>query len=225
MQTLPATNLNFATSPTTKSSTCQYGRLALQPKPKTTKGDAFQIDDLLYVDDGTFLFSTLTEMKEALQTIHDHFAKFRLQMHVGSTNAKSKTEAMFFPSSLTHTKSQKTLPKNFDLNNGNNHAQFTDKFKYLGSIVTPCLTENAEINARIKRAKSQTGILRHFFSCMDIKLRAKYWVYIAGCLNILLWGQNPGIFLIRTKSNYALSITLHSAESWVYGQTKSLNAK
>ena len=98
-------------------------------------------------------------------------------------------------------------PEDFDLNNGNNHVQFTDKFKYLGSIVTPCLTENAEINARIKRAKSQTGILRHFFSCMDIKLRAKYWVYIAGCLNILLWGQNPGIFLIRTESNFVLSIT------------------
>ena len=119
---------------------------------------------MLYVDDGTFLFSTLTEMKDATQTIHDHFARFRLQMHIGSKKAKSKTEAMFFPSSLIQAESQKTLPENFDLNNGANHVQFTDKFKYLGSMITPCLTENAEIDARIRKAKSQMGILRHFFS-------------------------------------------------------------
>jgi len=110
-------------------------------------------------------------------------------MHVGSTSAKSKSEAMLFPSSLTQAKSQKTLPKNFDLNNGNNHVQFSNKFKCLGSIITPCLMENANINVRIKRAKSQMGILRHFFSCEDIELRVKYWVYIEGPLNILLWGS------------------------------------
>jgi len=112
-----------------------------------------------------------------------------LQMHIGSTHAKSKTEAMFFPSSLTQAESQKTLPKNFDLNNGNIHVQFTDKFNYLGWIITPCLTENAEIDARIKRATSQMGILRHYFSCKDVKLRVKYWVYITGPLNVLLWGS------------------------------------
>ena len=102
-------------------------------------------------------FSQPNWNEEATQTIHDHFAKFGLQMHVGSTSAKSKSEAMLFPSSLTQAKSQKTLPKNFDLNNGNIHVQFTDKFNYLGWIITPCLTENAEIDARIKRAKWQMG--------------------------------------------------------------------
>ena len=62
------------------------------------------------------------------------------------------------------------------------------KFKYLGSIITPCLTENAEIDVRIRKAKSQMGILRHFFSCKDIELRVKYWVYLMGPLNVLLWG-------------------------------------
>ena len=33
------------------------------------------------------------------------------------------------------------------------------------------------------------GILRHFLSCKDIKCRVKYWVYIMGPLNILLWGS------------------------------------
>jgi len=88
----------------------------------------------------------------------------------------------------------------------------------LGSIITPCLTENAEIDARIRKAKSQMGILRHFFSCKDIKFRVKYWVYITGPLN-------PGTFLIRTESNYTPSITPQSTESWVYGWMKSSNAK
>jgi len=55
---LTCNKLEFCYFTDKKSSTCQYGRLALQLKPKTTKGNAFQIDDLLYVDDGTFLFST-----------------------------------------------------------------------------------------------------------------------------------------------------------------------
>jgi len=60
------------------------------------------------VDDGTFLFSTLPEMKEAMQTIHDHFAKFVLQMHKGLSNAKLKTEEMCFPSSLTQAEEDPT---------------------------------------------------------------------------------------------------------------------
>jgi len=46
-----------------------------------------------------FCWST---MEKAAQIIHDHFnKKFRLQMHVGSNESKSKTEAMmYFPSSL-----------------------------------------------------------------------------------------------------------------------------
>jgi len=79
---LTCDKLEFFYFPDQKSSTCQYGRLTLQPKPKTTKGNALQINDLLDVDDGTFLLSTPTEMKEVMPTIHDHFAKFRLQMHM-----------------------------------------------------------------------------------------------------------------------------------------------
>ena len=33
------------------------------------------------------------------------------------------------------------------------------------------------------------GLLRHFFNCKDIDLNIKYWIYMAGPLNILLWGS------------------------------------
>ena len=33
------------------------------------------------------------------------------------------------------------------------------------------------------------GLLRHFFNCKDINLNSKYWIYMAGPLNILLWGS------------------------------------
>jgi len=32
-------------------------------------------------------------------------------------------------------------------------------------------------------------MLKHFLSCKDVKLCVKYWIYIAGPLNTLLWGS------------------------------------
>ena len=81
-----------------------------------------------------------------------------------------------------------TLQQTSRLTTGNN-IHFMAAFKYLGSIITPCLTEDKEIDARIKKAKSQMGLLRHFFNCKDVNLSIKYWIYMAGPLNILLWGS------------------------------------
>ena len=101
---------------------------------------------------------------------------------------KSKTEAMFFPTSLQEAKNMIEIPKDILLNNETNRIPFTKAFRYLGAIITPDLNENAETETRIKRVSSQMGILRHFFSAKDVDLRVKFWVYIAGPLNCLLWG-------------------------------------
>ena len=61
MQNLPGTNLNFAPSQTKKAQPANMKEL-LCNQIKTTKGNALQIDDLPYIDNGTFLFSTLTEL-------------------------------------------------------------------------------------------------------------------------------------------------------------------
>ena len=94
---------------------------------------------------------------------------------------------MFFPASLKEaTFLQNDFLTNFLLNDSANNIQFTTAFKCLGSFITPCLMEDKEIDTRIKKAKSQMGLLRHFFNCKDIDLNIKYWIYMAGPLNILL---------------------------------------
>jgi len=70
IKTLPSrltcNKLNFKYFPIQKNnSKVQYSHLSLQPKPKTTKGNPFQVDNLLYIDDGAFLLETLKELTTA----------------------------------------------------------------------------------------------------------------------------------------------------------------
>ena len=67
-------------------------------------------------------------------------------------------------------------------------VHFTNKFKYLGSLITPLLNEDSEIEARINKAKSIMGASKYFFDNKDINKRVKSEIYVAGPLNALLWG-------------------------------------
>ncbi len=58
---------------------------------------AVEILQWLYVDNGTFIFSSCEDMARGLALIHKHFAQFGLEMHIGQTGAQSKTECVFFP--------------------------------------------------------------------------------------------------------------------------------
>jgi len=84
-----------------------------------------------------------------------------------------------------------------------------NKFKYLGSLITPCLTENVEIKAWIKKAKSQLGMLKHFFGYKDIELCTKYWINITSRHNTLLWGSQS--WNISDANPTTLCSFLHSA--------------
>jgi hypothetical protein len=175
----------------------QRGRLLGQPTK--SNGSSFNIENLLYVDDGAFLFQSHSDIQTGAQKIHDHFAHFGLQMHVGNASTKSKTEAMFFPTTLQEAESSITCPGDLILNNGTNKIHFSKKFRYLGATITPEINENAEVEIRIKKASSQMGILRHFFNGKDIDHRVKYWVYLAGPLNCLLWGCESWNLTERNK--------------------------
>ena len=96
-------------------------------------------------------------------------------------------EAMYFPASLITANESITLPPDIILNDSKNTIPFVNNFRYLGACITLDLTENAEIKAHITKAKSQRGLLRHFFTCGDVDRRVKYWVYAT--LNTLLWGS------------------------------------
>ena len=62
-----------------------------------SEGNLFEMFCMLYVDDGTFVFSSRKEIELGSSVICRQFAKFCLEIHVGSATKASKTEAIFFP--------------------------------------------------------------------------------------------------------------------------------
>jgi hypothetical protein len=111
-------------------------------------------------------------------------------MHLGTPKTKSMSEAMYFPPSLKQAKGDfdnNVLPEDIFLPD-NKKIHFLNKFKYLGSIITPLLNEDLEVETRIKKAKSLMGAARHFFDNKDVDKRIKSQIYVAGPLNALLWG-------------------------------------
>ena len=55
----------------------QPGRLIAQPTK--SQGKTFNVDNLLNIDDGSFLFATKAHLEKATHQLFDHFAKFGLQ--------------------------------------------------------------------------------------------------------------------------------------------------
>lgn len=81
--------------------------LGAQLTGHSTKGalrssPSFDVFHILYLDDGSFLFATRDDMIRGLDIINNTFTQLGLEMHVGSNDKKSKTEAM---SSLPATSS------------------------------------------------------------------------------------------------------------------------
>ena len=58
---------------------------------------AYEIYQLLYVDDGAFPFATRDALIKGLTLVHSHLARFGLEVHIGRDGAPSKTECVFFP--------------------------------------------------------------------------------------------------------------------------------
>jgi hypothetical protein len=123
----------------------------------TAKGVAFELQSSFYVDDSFCVFQNRDELHEAVGILNNHFSKFRLKMHLGSDDSKSKSEAIFFPASLKEVKMQTEVPEDLTFLDGS-RIHFMKSFKYLGSIITPCLNEDSEIEMRIKKAKSLMGM-------------------------------------------------------------------
>ncbi len=68
------------------------------PKMFTSRNlTAYEIYQLLYVDDGTFPFPTRDALTKGLALIHSHFARFVLKVHIVRNGNPSKTECIFFP--------------------------------------------------------------------------------------------------------------------------------
>jgi hypothetical protein len=74
-------------------------------------------------------------------------------MHIGSNDTKSKSKAMFFPATLKQAKLEILNDIKLDelILPNDKKVHFMHSLKYLGSIITPLLNEDTEIDVRIKK--------------------------------------------------------------------------
>ena len=77
--------------------------------------------------------------------------------------------------------------KDFEISDGN-HISFTPSFKYLGSVINFLLYDKEDIDQRITKANKAMGALKHFWRSDKVDTHAKYLIYMAIPLNLLLWG-------------------------------------
>ena len=82
----------------------QKGRLTNQLTKAFHGTESIEMTDILFIDDMAIICKTSKDIKEVSQQILDHLTKFGLQMHTGTKQNKSKTEAMYFPESTTEAK-------------------------------------------------------------------------------------------------------------------------
>lgn len=70
----------------------------------------------------------------------------------------------------------------------NQHIQFTQSLKFVGSTITFKLNEDAKAKALIGKAKSLIGAAKHFFNNKDVDIRTKHNIYNPFAIDATLWG-------------------------------------
>lgn len=147
---------------------------------------AFELWCALFADDCALLFNTREDMVKGANYLYHHLRRFGLLMHIGKGDTASKTEAMYFPPPRQH--SDGGDQSNFTVADG--FVSFTAEFCYLGSIIHQTLSSDADVDARITKARAAFGALRScFFARTRVAGKDKGIVFVALCLSILLYGS------------------------------------
>ena len=149
--------------------------------------DDFTYNFSLYADDGAFLFERRDDLVSGMDVVFNVFKRFGLMCHVYRGGPKkSKTEAMHFPAN--HGQEAEEDTSDFPMGGGTVH--FTEKFKYLGSMISRNLSDEVDVDARIQKAGSAFGALRQsFFGSKAIPLKDKKIAYESIVLCVLLHGS------------------------------------
>ena len=66
-------------------------------KMRLADGVIFKVLQILYLDDGAFIFSSREDLIKGVTLINSLFKTFGLEMHIRKNNKASKTECIFFP--------------------------------------------------------------------------------------------------------------------------------
>ena len=153
----------------------------------TRRRDAtsFELWASLFADDCALLFNSRDDLITGSNHIFAHLRKFGLQMHIGRGAAASKTEAMYFPPPRQAYAAADTSRFLVD---GTGFVEFSESFKYLGSIIHYSLTSDADVHKRIKSATAAFGALKNLFGDKYLSEKVKGQVYTALVLSTLLYG-------------------------------------
>jgi hypothetical protein len=158
-----------------------------------TKGELdTTVADSEYADDTAFTFESREDCEKTTPLIFKHFARWGLEVHVGTNDATSKSEILFC------AKDQRcySMPKTYDgvdlspirWGEGFN-IPVVEHFKYLGSYLSRNCRDDHDVHSRIISAGNAFGSLRKsIFSSCNISTAAKHSVYTSVILSILLYG-------------------------------------
>jgi len=131
--------------------------------------------DILFVDDSALCASTGGKMQRMVDIFAEACANFGLTVSI------KKTEIMFQPApGEPYVEPHITV-------NGQRH-DITDKFHYLGSVMSSSATIDDEISLRVARASAPLGRLRDRV-WKRISFETKRHVYCAVVLPFLLYGS------------------------------------
>ena len=145
----------------------------LNSKTRTSK---VLIRDLLFADDCALLAHTVDD----IQAITNAFA--RSARRFGLTTSLKKTEEIYQPK----PGADYTAPT---ITTDNNALNVTDKFTYLGSMISQNALIDDDISARVGKASGSFGKLtKRIWSERGVRLATKVNVYCAVVLPTLLYG-------------------------------------
>mmetsp|Transcript_26768 Transcript_26768/g.34759 ORF Transcript_26768/g.34759 Transcript_26768/m.34759 type:complete len:236 (+) Transcript_26768:387-1094(+) len=150
---------------------------------------AFDLDSSLFADDCGIFFTSRADLEVGFQFLYDHFASFGVYIHVSRNDKPSKTMVVYFPSD-SNSIGDKSDVEITDQNNVKCTVSFTDKFKYLGSLIDFTLSSKTDIESRIANGAGSFGRLSSTL-IRDKRLnpKVKGSVYVSLVVSVVLYGS------------------------------------
>ena len=130
-----------------------------------------QLDDLDFADDLALLSHTHHQMQDKTQTLSDNSARVGLNIH------KGKTKIM---------RINTTCPEQITLDDTT--IGEVESFTYLGSMISNQGGTEADVNARIGKARTAFTLLKNIWSSRDIKQKTKIKIFNSNVKSVLLYG-------------------------------------
>ena len=150
-----------------------------------------------YADDAAFIFLSRADAIAGCKVIVEQFARLGLTVHLGRGASKSKTEAMYIPVKREgkNAEEQAVLDDLIKSQTADIYIdderfiRFTNKFKYLGTVIDFRLSEEANVKELLRRARYKVfHQMRSILTNRAFPLKLRAQLYLQGPLSIALFG-------------------------------------